>query len=162
MTIENPYESKIPTRFIVGMIDANSYIGNWGKSPLNFQHYDISRAAFYINDESIAKPYKLDPSNGKFIEPFMELYFILGKVGKDMDIGISSYNYIKSLFLLPFDVTPTSAANMEYLSKKQGGNCCIELQFHKPLPHNIIIITYATFPMELKIDGTRNCRVVPV
>ena len=46
VTIENPYESKIPMRFIVGMIDADSYIGNWGKSPLNFQHYDISRAAF--------------------------------------------------------------------------------------------------------------------
>ena len=92
----------------------------------------------------------------------MELYSVLGKVGEDMDIGISSDNYVKSLFLLPFDVMPTSAANMEYLSKKQGGNCCIELQFCKPLPHNIIIITYATFPMELKTDAARNCRVVPV
>ena len=83
VTIENPYESKVPTQFIVGMIEANSYIGNWGKSPLNFQHYDISRAAFYINDESITKPpYKLDPSNGKFNEPFMELYSVLGKAGK--------------------------------------------------------------------------------
>ena len=163
VTIENPCESKIPTRFIVGMIGADSYIGNWGKSPLNFQHYDISRAAFYINDESIAKPpYKLDPSNGNFVEPFMELYSILGKAGEDMDIGISSDNYINSLFLLPFDVMPTSAANMKYLSKKQGGNCHIELQFCKPLPHNIIIITYPTFPMELKIDAARNCRVVPV
>ena len=163
VTIENPYESKIPTRFIVGMIDADSYIGNWGKSLLNFQHYDISGAAFYINNESIAKsPYKLDPSNGKFIEPFMELYSILGKAGEDMDIGISLDNYVNGLFLLPFDVTPTSVANIEYLSKKQGGNCHIELQFCKPLPHNIIIITYATFPMKLKIDGTRNCRVVPV
>ena len=31
VTIENSYESKIPMRFIVDMIDANSYIGNWGK-----------------------------------------------------------------------------------------------------------------------------------
>ena len=54
--IENPYESKIPTRFLLGMIDADSYIGNWRKNPLNFQHYDIQRAAFYIDDESIAKP----------------------------------------------------------------------------------------------------------
>ena len=30
---------------------------------------------------------------------------------------------------LPFDVTPTSAANMEYLSKKEGGHHRIELQF---------------------------------
>ena len=60
VTIENPYKSKIPTRFLLGMIDADSYIGNWRKNPLNFQHYDIQRAAFYIDDESIAKPpYKL-------------------------------------------------------------------------------------------------------
>ena len=161
--IENPYESKVPTRFLLGMIDADSYIGNWRKNPLNFQHYDIQRAAFYIDDESIAKPpYKLDPKNGQFIEPFMELYSILGKAGEDMNIGIDPNDFVNGMFILPFDVTPTSAANMEYLSKKEGGHCRIELQFKKLLPHNIIIITYAIFPNELRIDGARNCRVVPV
>ena len=59
-------------------------------------------------------------------------------------------------------MTPTSAANMEYLGRKTGGNYRIELQFYKPLPNNIMIITYAMFPMELQIDIARNCRVVPV
>ena len=130
--IENLYESKIPTRFLLGMIDADSYIGNWRKNPLNFQHYDIQRAAFHIDDESIVKPpYKLDPKNGQFIEPFMELYSILGKAGDDMDIGIDPNDFVNGMFILPFDVTPTSAANMEYLSKKEGGHCRIELQFKK-------------------------------
>ena len=92
----------------------------------------------------------------------MELYSILGKAGEDVDIGISTENYLEGTFLLPFDVTPTSVANMEYLGRKMGGNCRIELQFHKPLPHNIMIITYAIFPMELQIDMARNCRVIPV
>ena len=163
VTIENPYKSKIPTRFILEIVNANSYIGNWRKNPLNFKHYDISSAAFYIDDESIAKqPYKLNPSDGKFIEPFMELYSILVKAGEDVDIGISAENYLEGTFLLPFDITPTSAANMEYLGRKTGGNCRIELQFHKPLPHNIMIITYAIFPMELQIDMARNCMAVPV
>ena len=163
VTIENPYESKIPTKFILGMVDANSYIGNWRKNPLNFKHYDISSAAFYIYDGSIAKqPYKLNPSEGKFIKPFMELYSILGKAGEDVDTGISTENYLEGTFLLPFDVTPTSAANMEYLCRKTGGNCRIELQFRKPLPHNIMILTYAIFPMELQIDMARNCRAIPV
>ena len=163
VTIENPYESKIPTRFILGMVDSNSYIGNWGKNPLNFKHYDISSAAFYINYESITKqPYKLNPSDGKFIKLFMELYSILGKAGEDVDIGISTENYLEVTFLLPFDVTPTSVANMEYLGRKTGGNCRTELQFCKPLPHNIMITTYAIFPMELQIDMARNCRTVPV
>ena len=34
--IDNPYESKIPTRFLLGMIDADSYIGNWRKIPSIF------------------------------------------------------------------------------------------------------------------------------
>ena len=161
--IENPYESKTPTRFLLGMIDADSYIGNWQKNSLNFQHYDFQRAAFLKNDESIAKlPYKLDPKNGQLIEPFMELYSVLGKAGENMDIGINPYDFVNGMFILPFDVTPTSAANMEYLSKNEGGHCRIELQFKKPLPHNIIIIAYAIFPHESRIDGVQNCRVVPV
>ena len=48
VTIENPYESKIPTRFILGVIDVDSYTGNWRKNPLNFKHNDISSAALYI------------------------------------------------------------------------------------------------------------------
>ena len=64
--------------------------------------------------------------------------------------------------LLPFDMTPTLTVNMEYLGMKTGGNCRIALKFHKPLPNNIMIISYAIFPMELQIDMARNCRVVPV
>ena len=59
----------------------------------------------------------------------MELYSILGKAGEDTDIGIDSHDFVNGLFILPFDVTPTSAANMEYCSKKEGGHCRIELQF---------------------------------
>ena len=144
--LAHPYESKIPTRFLLGMIDADSYIGNWRKNPLNFQHYDIQRASFDIDDESIAKPpYKLDPKNGQFIEPFMELYSILGKAGEDMDIGIDPNDFVNGMFILPVDVTPTSATNMEYLSKKEGGHCRIELQFIVELflyKYSMILINY--------------------
>ena len=34
--IENPYESKIPTRFLLGMIDADSYIGKLEKKSPQF------------------------------------------------------------------------------------------------------------------------------
>ncbi len=161
--VENPYQSNIPTRFIVAMIDAAAYMGNPGLNPLNFQHFNISRAAFYIDDESIAKPpYHLDPSKEHLMEPLMELYSILGKMGEDKDIGISMDEFMDGLFMLPFDVTPLSSANMELLAKREGGNCRLELQFHHPLPRDIIILTYAIFPMELLIDGARNCKVRPI
>ena len=68
-------------------------------------------------DESIAKPpYKWDPVNERLIEPFMQLYSILGEAGEDKDIGISLADYQDGLFPLPFDVTPTSSTNMDYLA----------------------------------------------
>ena len=36
-----------------------------------------------------------------------------------MDIGIDPNDFVNGMFISPFDVTPTSAANMEYLSKKK-------------------------------------------
>ena len=59
----------------------------------------------------------------------MELYSILGKAGEDMDIGIDPNDFVNGMFILPFNTTPTSAATMEYLSKKEGEHCKIELQF---------------------------------
>ena len=146
--IENPYQTAVPTRYIIGMVSLDAYSGHKSKNPLKFQHYDISRAGFYIDDEPIAKPpYKLDPVSGKLMEPFMELYSNLGKVGEDKDIEISIADYQDGLFLLLFDVTPTSSANMEYLAKKKGGNCRLELHFRKPLPENVTIITLPYFPV---------------
>ena len=140
--LENPSQTAVPTRFIIGMVSVDAYSGHNSKNPLKFQPFDISRAGFYIYDKSIAKPtYKLDPVSGKLIEPFMELYSILGKVGEDKDIGLSIVDYQDGLFLLPFDVIPTSSASMKYLAKKEDGNCRLELHFRKPLPENITIIT---------------------
>ena len=154
--IENLYESKILTHFILGMVDADSYIGKWKRYPSNFKHYNISCTVFYIDDESICKqPYKLDPTKGKFIKPFMELYFILGENWGGCRHRQVQRNYLEGTFILHFYVTATSAADMEYLGRKMGGNYRIQLQFHKPLPNNIMIITYAIFPMELQSNVAR-------
>ena len=42
------------------------------------------------------------------MEPFMELYSILGQAWEDEDIAMSWQSYENSLFLLPFNVLPTS------------------------------------------------------
>ena len=44
---------------------------------------------------------------------------------------------------------------MEYLGRKTRGNYRIQLQFHKPLPNNIMIITYTIFPMDLQNNMAR-------
>ena len=160
-TIENPYQSNIPARLIFGMVCADSKAGNFQSNPLRFQHFNISSAGFYVNDEPVPRrPYSLNPADGKFLEPFMELYSILGKMGQDKDIGLTREQYLNANFLIPFDVQPTASGNLMYLAKRDGGHCRIELMFSEPLPCNICIVTYAIFPSTLAIDYPRNVKVV--
>ena len=48
----------------------------------------------------------------------MKFYSILGKAGEDKDIGISTEGLTHGLFLFPISADPTSAVNVEYLSKR--------------------------------------------
>ena len=110
------------------MVDANSYPGNWRKNSLNFKHYDISHTAFYIltmkaypnNHTSKTLPKADSLGHSWSLTPYWE------KAGEDVDIGISTDNYVERTCLLLFDVALTSAGKTE-------GNCRIELQFCKPL-----------------------------
>ena len=157
ISISNPYESKIPTRLIVGMVNASAHAGDFSKNPLRFQHYNVKKAAFYIDNESSCKPpYEISPSEGIFMAPYLELFSVLGKFGEDTDMGITPENYLEGNFLLPFDVVPTASGNLEYIAKKDGGTCSLEINFSEPLPEDIYVITYAVFPYLLEIDAARN------
>jgi len=161
VTLENPYQSNIPVRMLVGMVLADAKAGHFHKNPLNFQHFDLASAGFYIDDQAIPKkPFIVNPSENVFLQPMMELYSVLGKHGEDKDIGLSREEYMKGMFLLPFDVQPTASGSLQYLAPRKGGHCRLELTFSKPLPANICIVTYATFPATLCIDMARNVRVV--
>ena len=161
-TIPTPYESQIPSRLILGMVSSEAYGGNFQRDPLNFQHYDITSAAYNIDNVSVPKrPYSMVPRKKLYIEPLMDLYQILGKAGEDKDIGLDRDNYGKGNFLIPFDVTPTTSADMSYIAKAKGGTSNIKLEFEGEhgLPEDITVITYAMFPAEIKIDAARNVSV---
>ena len=159
--LENPYQSNIPTRLLFGMVRADAKAGSFSTNPLNFRHFNMARAGFYINDEPVLqRPYKVDPENGRVLEVLTELYSIFTKFGGNNDIGLSKEEFLNGFFLVPFDVQPTASGNLDYLARRTGGHCRLEIDFKEPLPCNICIITYAIFPAILEVDFARNVRVV--
>jgi hypothetical protein len=159
-TIPTPYESQIPSRLIMGMVSSEAYMGHFQKDPLYFHHYNLTSAAFTIDNVAVPKrPYSMVPAQQLYIEPLMDLYRILGKAGEDKDIGLDRDNYGRGNFLIPFDVTPTTSADMSYIAKVTGGTSSLKLEFGVALPEDITIITYAVFPAEISIDAARSVTV---
>ena len=160
INIENPYSMRVPARVIVGFTSARAYAGDFKLNPLRFQHYNIYSAGFYINNRPACKPpYVMDPKRGLIIDVYNELYSVLGKAGEDKDIGLTPTNYVNGHFLLPFDVSPTTAADFEYLGLRKEGNCSMEFLFSEPLPEDVAVIIYSIYPYMLSIDHVRNVQV---
>lgn len=158
--IENPYSMRVPARVIVGFTNARAYAGDFKLNPLRFQHYNIYQAGFYINNRPACKPpYVMDPKRGLIIDVYNELYSVLGKAGEDKDIGLTPKNFVNGHFLIPFDVSPTTAADFEYLGLRKEGNCSMEFLFSEPLPEDVAVIIYSLYPYMMSIDHVRNVQV---
>lgn len=161
--IENPYSMRVPARVIVGFTSAKAYAGDFKLNPLNFKHYDLQQAGFYINNRSACKPpYEVDPKRGLIIDVYNELYSVLGKAGEDKDIGLTPQNYVQGHFLIPFDVSPTTAADFSYLGLRKEGNCSMEFLFREPLPEDVAVIIYSIYPYMMSVDAVRNVQVAQV
>ena len=50
-TFENIFQGLVPSKMIIGMVDAEAYSGHFQKNPLQFKLFDIESIGFYVNGE---------------------------------------------------------------------------------------------------------------
>ncbi len=155
-TIEDPFNGEVPTRMIVGMVNAHASAGDYSLNPFYFQHYNIASIGFTVNGESTPRErYEFNFRDCNYLEGLMSLYEVTGKLGENTDIGIDRKNYRQGLTLIGFEVDPTTSGNHAYLGKRKSGRTCLSITFHKALKKNITLIMYATFPEVMQIDQNR-------
>ena len=159
-TFEDIFQGIVPSKLIIGMVDAEAYSGHFQKNPLQFQPFDIESLGFYVNGEPTPKrPYKYNIDNNQFLEALQSLYKITGKNGEDADVGISRKMWKEGMALTAFDVDPTTASDFRYLGIPKLGHTRISLKLKKPSPKPITVIIYAAFPGRVEIDDQRNVSV---
>ena len=89
-TFEDIFQGLVPSKMVVGMVDAEAYSGNFQKNPLKFEPFDTESLGFYVNGEPTPKcPYRFNINNNQFLEGLQSLYRVTGKNWEDTDIGIT-------------------------------------------------------------------------
>jgi hypothetical protein len=153
---EDMFQGEVPTRLVVGMVDAQAYAGSTNKNPFRFKNFNISSMAFYVDGESTPHaPFEFDIKDCGYIEGLASLYRVAGKWGNDTDIPINRMTYRQGYTLFGFEVDPTSSADMNYVGHTKTGRTRLTMNFHKPLARPITVIVYATFPESMQIDAYR-------
>ena len=157
---EDIFQGLVPSKMIVGMIDAEAYSGHFHKNPLQFQPYDTESLGFYVNGEPTPKaPFRYNIENNQFLDALMSLYKITGKNWEDTDIGISRSMWKEGLALTAFDVDPTTSTDFHYLGIHKQGHTHLNLKLREATPEAVTIIIYATFPSRVEIDAQCNVSI---
>ncbi|XP_069104209.1 uncharacterized protein F54H12.2-like [Argopecten irradians] len=61
---DNIYQSKVPRKLVFGLVSTDAYTGAYDKNPFNFQPFDASSVAVYLDNVSVpARPHKLELSD---------------------------------------------------------------------------------------------------
>ena len=159
-TIEDLYQGHVPSKIIVGLVDSSAFSGNYNKNPYHFQHFDISRIAFYVDNVSTPEqPLIVNIKESDYLKGFLSMYKVAGKLNENTDIGIDRDSYRQGYTLFGFNVDPTASYDMSYLGKTKTGITKLDLNFRTALPTNITVVVYAVFPEVMEVDFERVVRL---
>ncbi|KAK3083633.1 hypothetical protein FSP39_000538 [Pinctada imbricata] len=143
---DNMFQEEVPSQLILGLVSSKSYIGDYKRSPFNFQHYDCNFVALYVDGQSLpAKP--LQPQFGE--ENYLSAYQTLQSISSD--VWIDREEYAKGYTLYILDINPYVDFNV-----KRKAHCRLEMRFAKALPESVTLIMYGKFPEILRIDQSRS------
>ena len=152
-TFEDIFQGLVPSKMIIGMVDAEAYSGHFQKNPLQFKPIDIESIGFYVNGEPTPKcPYRFNIENNQFIEGLQSLYKVTGKNWEDTDIGITRKMWKEGMALVAFDIDPTTATDFRYLGIPKLGHTHINLKLKSASHTPVAVIVYTAFPGRVEID----------
>ena len=143
---DNMFQGEVPSQLILTLVSSSAYVGNYKKSPFNFQHYDCNFVALYVDGQSLpAKPLQPQFEQGNYLDAYQTLRSIGSEVCIERD------EFAKGYTLYVLDVNPYVDFNV-----KRRTHCRLELRFAKALPESVTLVMCGKFPEILRIDQSRS------
>ncbi|XP_069109462.1 uncharacterized protein F54H12.2-like [Argopecten irradians] len=155
---DNLYQSKLPTKIVVGLVSADALTGSYDKNPFNFQPFNASTIGVYVNNVSVpSRPHKLDltGSGQCYVTAYRSLYEIAGKADLDANNGIDRDDWPEGYALVGFQIQPQFGTE-QYLSLSHQANVRLEINFDSSLKETVSCIVYSEFNDMFEIDQSRS------
>ncbi|XP_066922747.1 uncharacterized protein F54H12.2-like [Clytia hemisphaerica] len=152
---DNLILGQLPNRIFLGMIDNDSYTGNYHKNPFNFKHFDVREVAVYVNGKTLSHPMKLNFGDSEYLEGYRSLFTATGKINRDEGMDISRRDYPTGYSLFGFDLS-AALCNGPHQEPSQEGSLRVTLEFAKALPNTISVLVYCEYDNIIKVNKIRN------
>ena len=148
--LEDLYQQNVPSEMIVCMVDAEAYHGTFLKNPYNFQTFDLSQLALYVDDESVpCKPLKMNFEKNIYVQAYNTLF---ENPGEKNPCSITREEFDSGYAIFRFRLTPDDVESLP----NTRGNVKLSGRFSVALTTNVTLIVVGKFRHMLKIDNSRS------
>lgn len=155
-TKENLFTGNVPRRLAVGLVESTAFAGNVTKNPFNFQHFQLSFLAAYVDGERYpTNPIRPSFDTNDSVEAFQTLFNGTGIRDDNRSLAIDRVSYQNGYTLYLINLSPGEPDSMAS-DLVQRGNVRLELKFKTPLAKTVTAIVYAEFQDQIEIDRDRN------
>ena len=153
---DNLFGGQMPTRVIIGLVDAAAFNGSYQKNPFFFKHRNTTKAELSIGGMSESlKGLQLNFPNQSLLS-YLGYLIGTGKWGKDVGSDFDREDYKDGYSLFAWNLTPDLAEGQEHFQLRKDLSVRLDLTFNTPLPVATNCIVYAEFENLILIDKHRN------
>jgi hypothetical protein len=149
------FTSTVPSRLIIGLVEADSYSGKQTKCPFNFKNFDLTNIYVEVGNRTIpSRSMNIDYDKDRFTVPYVMTLEGLGLARSGDNNGLTLSKYKEDHCIYAFEVTP--ACHTDLFETVQRGITAVRMEFGKAIPKGgVMAVVYAEFANVLTLNKDR-------
>ena len=119
LSVYNVVTGRLRKRLICGLVKSTAFHGNYGKSPFNFQHFNVTHVTAHLNGQAYLcdSGIQTDFNSGDFIQGFGSLMQVTGTFSSNTDLDIGLWkDCSEGNCLFGFAFSPRKPQKVEFIS----------------------------------------------
>nr|CAD2190017.1 unnamed protein product [Meloidogyne enterolobii] len=137
----NLFMDQIPRRITLGLVSNSDYVGHLGRSPFNFQHFNVREITIIANGRSYPQAlYDLDYENGKYVRAFNDMNEAIGLATSSESNGITYQQYGTTHCIYIFNLTNSGDDQGGLFDLIKNGTTAVNIKFSQPVPEGGIML----------------------
>jgi hypothetical protein len=151
------FNDQVPRRIILGLVANEDFIGNIGRSPFNFQHFNLREVSIIANGRTYPQaPYDFAFGEGKYVRAFHDMQDSCGFGTVSDGNGINFAQYGKTHCIFVFNLTNSGENQGGVFDLIKSGTTSVSMNFSAPIPAGgVTLIVMGEFDSILMMDKYR-------